>query len=336
MKAWQLHSFGIEHLKPGMAAVPEPKDNEILVRVGAVSLNFRDKAIMDGIYLPHLVPPSLIPVSDAAGTVVGIGKDVKKFRVGDRVVSHLYSHWRDGLPGPDESDFALGSPLAGGLAEYMILEADSAVLTPASLSDEEAATLPIAALTGWFSLVTYGNLKAGETVVIQGTGGVSIFGLQMAHALGARVILTTSSDEKGERVRALGADEVINYVKTPDWAGEVVRLTGGVGADHVLDVAGGNGINDSVRAARVGGRVSVIGFLAGQTAAVDLMPVIFRQTKIQGICVGHLKAFEEMNVAFDMYGIKPVIGKVYEFDEVIEAHRHMEKGAFGKIVIRVS
>jgi len=336
MKAWQLHAFGLEHLKAGEVAIPEPKSNEILIKVGAVSLNFRDKAMVDGIYLPHLVPERLIPVSDAAGTVVSIGKGVKRFKVGDRVVSHLYTHWRDGAPASNESEFALGSPLPGGLAENMILEADGAVLAPATLSDEEASTLPIAALTAWFSLVTYGNLKAGETVVIQGTGGVSIFGIQLAHALGARVILTTSSDEKGARARALGADEIINYVKTPDWATEVVRLTGGVGADHVMDVAGGDGINDSVRAARVAGRVSVIGFLTGQTAAVDLMPVIFKQTKIQGICVGHLKAFEEMNVAFDRYGIKPVVEKVYGFGEAVEAYRHLERGAFGKIVIKIA
>lgn len=226
-------------------------------------------------------------------------------------------------------------PYPGGLAEYMILEADSAVLAPESLTDEEASTLPIAALTAWFSLVTYGNLKAGETVVIQGTGGVSIFGLQIAHALGARVIVTTSSDSKGEKARELGADEIINYVKTPDWAKEVLRLTNGKGADQLLEVVGGEGLNDSVQATKVTGQISVIGFLAGQTTNLNLMQVIFKQTKIQGIAVGHLRAFEEMNKAFDQYQIKPVIEKVYPFEEAIGAYKHLAKGAFGKIVIKM-
>jgi NADPH:quinone reductase-like Zn-dependent oxidoreductase len=291
---------------------------------------------VDGIYEPEMIPKPLIPVSDAAGTIVSIGSEVTRFKVGDRVVSHLYSHWIEGAPAPNEPDFCLGAPLPGGLAEYMILEAESAVLAPASLTDEEASTLPIAALTAWFSLVTYGNLKAGETVVIQVTGGVSIFGLQIAHALGARVIVTTSSDEKGQKARELGADVIINYVKTPDWAKEVQGLTNGKGADQLLEVVGGQGLNDSVEATKVTGQISVIGFLAGQSTNLDLMRVIFKQTKIQGIAVGHLKAFEEMNKAFDEYNIKPVIEKVYAFEEAVAAYQHVAKGAFGKIVIKVS
>lgn len=335
MKAWQLHAFGLDNLKLGNVPIPVVKSNEILIKVGAVSLNFRDKAIVDGIYEPDLVPEKLIPVSDTVGTIVQVGADVSRFKLGDRVISHLYSHWIDGVPAPDEPAHCLGMPYPGGLAEYMILEADSAVLAPESLTDEEASTLPIAALTAWFSLVTYGKLKAGETVVIQGTGGVSIFGLQIAHALGARVIVTTSSDSKGEKARELGADEIINYVKTPDWAKEVLRLTNGKGADQLLEVVGGEGLNDSVQATKVTGQISVIGFLAGQTTNLNLMQVIFKQTKIQGIAVGHLRAFEEMNKAFDQYQIKPVIEKVYPFEEAIGAYKHLAKGAFGKIVIKM-
>jgi NADPH:quinone reductase-like Zn-dependent oxidoreductase len=336
MKAWQLHEFGLDNLTLGNVATPEPKAHEILIKVGAVSLNFRDKAIVDGIYEPEMIPKPLIPVSDAAGTVVSVGADVTKFKVGDRVISHLYSHWIDGAPASDEPDYCLGAPYPGGLAEYMILEAESAVLAPSTITDEEASTLPIAALTAWFSLVTYGKLKAGETVVIQGTGGVSIFGLQIAHALGAHVILTTSSDAKGQKAKELGADEIINYVTTPDWAKEVQRLTNGIGADQLLEVVGGEGLNESVKATKVTGQISVIGFLAGQTTNLDLMPIIFRQTKIQGIAVGHLTAFEEMNKAFDEYNIKPVIEKVYPFEQAVEAYQHLAKGAFGKIVIKVS
>jgi NADPH:quinone reductase-like Zn-dependent oxidoreductase len=336
MRAWQLHNFGLNNLSLDTITTPEPKSHEILIKVGAVSLNFRDKAIVDGIYEPDMIPKPLIPVSDAAGTVVAIGNDVTKFKVGDRVISHLYSHWIDGAPAPDEPDYCLGAPYPGGLAEYMILEAESAVLAPSTITDEEASTLPIAALTAWFSLVTYGKLKTGETVVIQGTGGVSIFGLQIAHALGARVIVTTSSDAKGEKAKELGADEIINYVTTPDWAKEVQRLTNGIGADQLLEVVGGEGLNDSIEATKVTGQISVIGFLAGQTTNLDLMRIIFRQTKIQGIAVGHLTAFEEMNKAFDEYNIKPVIEKVYPFEQAVEAYQHLAKGAFGKIVIKVS
>ena len=336
MKAWQLKGFGLDNLKLEDIALPTPGANEVLIKVGAVSLNFRDKAIVDGIYEPDMVPNPLTPVSDAAGTIVEIGADVTRFKVGDRVTSHLYSKWIEGAPAPNEPDFCFGSPLPGGLAEYMIIHEQSAVLAPSTLTDEEASTLPIAALTAWYSLVTYGNLQKGDSVLIQGTGGVSIFGIQLANTLGAKVIVTTSSNEKGEWARKLGAQEVINYVQTPDWASEVVRLTDGKGVDQLLEVVGGDGLNDSVKATKVTGQISVIGFLAGQTTDLNLMQVIFRQTKIQGIAVGNRSAFEEMNKAFDQYNIKPVIDKVYRFEEAIEAYQHLAKGAFGKIVIKIS
>lgn len=336
MKAWQLHAFGLENLKLGTVKVPTPGPNEVLIKVGAVSLNFRDKAIVDGIYEPEMIPKPLIPVSDAAGTVVRVGSNVSRFKVGDRVTSHLYSMWIDGAPAPNEPDYCFGAPLPGGLAEYMIIHEESAVTAPDTLSDEEASTLPIAALTAWYSLVTYGNLKAGETVVIQGTGGVSIFGIQIAHALGARVIATTSSDKKGEQAKALGADEIVNYIKTPDWASEVQKLTKGKGADQVLEVVGGEGLNDSVQAIKVAGQIAVIGFLAGQTTNLNLMQVLFRQVRIQGIAVGNRTAFEEMNKVFDQYKIKPVIDTVYPFEKAIEAYQHLARGAFGKIVIKIS
>jgi NADPH:quinone reductase-like Zn-dependent oxidoreductase len=336
MKAWQLHAFGLENLTLDKVAIPVPGPNDVLIKVGAVSLNFRDKAIVDGIYEPEMIPKPLIPVSDAAGTIVQIGSNVTRFKIGDRVTSHLYSKWIDGAPGPNEPDFCFGAPLPGGLAEYMIIHEESAVLAPGTLTDEQASTLPIAALTAWYSLVTYGDLKAGETVVVQGTGGVSIFGIQIAHALGARVIATTSSDEKGRQARELGADEIINYVKTPNWAKEVQRLTNGKGADQLLEVVGGQGLNDSVEATKVTGQIAVIGFLAGQTTNLDLMRVIFKQTKIQGIAVGHRTAFEEMNKAFDQFNIKPVIDTIYPFEKAIDAYKHLARGPFGKIVIKVS
>lgn len=336
MKAWQLKGFGLDNLKLEDIAMPILGKNEVLIKVGAVSLNFRDKAIVDGIYEPEMVPNPLTPVSDASGTIVQIGANVTRFKPGERVTSHLYSKWVDGAPAHNEPDFCFGSPLPGGLAEYMIIHEESAVLAPSSLTDEEASTLPIAALTAWYSLVTYGNLQKGDSVLIQGTGGVSIFGIQLANALGARVIVTTSSNEKGERALKLGAQTVINYIETPDWAAEVIKLTDGKGVDQILEVVGGDGLNDSVKATKVTGQISVIGFLAGQTTDLNLMQVIFRQTKIQGIAVGNRTAFEEMNKAFDQYNIKPVIEKVYQFEDAIEAYHHLAKGAFGKIVIKIS
>jgi NADPH:quinone reductase-like Zn-dependent oxidoreductase len=308
----------------------------LLVRVGAVSLNFRDKAIVDGIYEPHLVPKPLIPVSDAAGTVVATGSGVTRFRVGDRVNSHLYSRWIDGAPGPNEPAYCFGSPLPGGLAEYMIIHEDSAVRAPDGMSDEEASTLPIAALTAWYSLVDFGQLASGQTVLVQGTGGVSIFALQIATALGAEVIVTSSSDRNLAAVKELGAHAGVNYRTTPDWAAEVLKQTDGNGVDLLLDVVGGDGINQSVAATKAAGRIAQIGFLTGQTSALNLMPVIFRQTTLRGIAVAPRTAFDRMNVYLQEKKIRPVIDRVYDFDEARDAYAHLAKGAFGKIVVKVA
>ena len=334
MKAWLLNDFGLENLVLGEAPTPEPKAGELLVKVGAVSLNFRDKAIVDGIYEPHLVPKPLIPVSDAAGTVVAVGAGVSRFKVGDRVNSHLYSRWLDGPPGPDEPAYCIGSPLPGGLAEYMIIHEDSAVGAPGNMSDEEASTLPIAALTAWYALVDFGEVQPGETVLVQGTGGVSIYAVQLASALGARVIITSSSDEKLAAAKALGAAAGVNYHTHSNWEQEVLRLTEGKGVDLTLDVAGGNGINQSVAATRAGGRIAQIGFLTGQSTQLDLMPLIFRQTTLRGIAVAPRSSFDRMNAFLNENAIRPVIDKVYPFEQAREAYEHMARGAFGKVVIK--
>ncbi|RPD99727.1 NAD(P)-dependent alcohol dehydrogenase [Candidatus Pantoea deserta] len=335
MKAWLLKDFGLANLQPEEIATPTPGPGELLVRVGAVSLNFRDKAIVEGFYEPHLVPKPLIPVSDAAGTVVATGDGVTRFAVGDRVNSHLYSRWIDGEPAADEPAWCLGMPLPGGLAEYMILHENSAVKAPAHMSDEQAATLPIAALTAWYALMDVGNLQPGQTVLVQGTGGVSVFAAQIAHAHGARVIATSSNDENLERIKALGADEGINYKTHPNWSQKVLELTGGKGVDITLDVAGGNGINQSVAATKVAGLVAQVGFLAGQTSQLDLMPVIFRQTTLRGIAVAPRTSFDRMNPFLDRHKIAPEIERVYSFDDAIAAFNHLSRGAFGKIVISI-
>jgi len=336
MKAWLLKDFGLKNLELGDVPIPVPLPGELLVKVGAVSLNFRDKAIVDGIYEPHLVPKDLIPVSDAAGTVVAVGDDVTRFKAGDRVNSHLYSHWIDGEPAADEPAYCLGSPLPGGLAEYMIIHEDSAVRAPAGMSDEEASTLPIAALTAWYSLMDVGHLQPGQTVLVQGTGGVSIFAAQIAAAHGARVIATSSSDANLDKVKALGVSAGINYRTYPDWEQKVLELTGGKGVDLTIDVAGGAGLNKSVLATKAGGVIAQVGFLTGQVTQLQLMPVIFRQTTIRGIAVAPRTSFDRMNPFLDKHGIRPVIDKVYAFEEAVQAYKHLARGAFGKVVIKVS
>ena len=333
MKAWELRDSGLQNLKLVESATPTPGPHELLVRVAAVSLNYRDKAIVDGNYPPHLIPRPLVLVSDAAGVVAEIGPGVTRFAVGARVTTHFFSRWIDGEPGPSEEAHCFGGPLPGGLAEFMIVHEDSAVEAPTSLSDAEAATLPIAALTAWFALVERGGLEAGQTVLTQGTGGVSIFAVQIAAAMGARVIATSSSDAKLDRVRALGATDVINYVKTPDWQQVARELTADRGVDQILEVVGGVSINRSIEAARVGGYVAVVGFLGSQQATIDLVPLFFRRVRIQGIAVGHRKAFEAMNRFVEAHAIKPVIDSIYPFEDAIAAFDHLSRGAFGKVVI---
>lgn len=336
MKAWQLKDFGLNNLELNETPTPKPGPGDLLVKVGAVSLNFRDKAIVDGIYEPHLVPKLLIPVSDAAGTVVEVGDGVTRFKVGDRVNSHLYSRWIEGAPKPNEPQYCFGMPLPGGLAEYMVIHEDSAVGAPENMTDIEASTLPIAALTAWYSLVDVANIQPGQFVLVQGTGGVSVFAIQLATAMGAKVIVTSSRDENLEAVKELGAWAGINYRTTPAWEHEVLKLTNGIGVDITLDVAGGEGINQSVQATKVQGIVAQIGFLTGQTSKLDLMPVIFRQTTIRGIAVAPRASFDRMNVFLAKHKIRPVVDKAYDFKDAKLAYEHLAKGPFGKVVIKVN
>ncbi|WP_104137780.1 NAD(P)-dependent alcohol dehydrogenase [Arthrobacter sp. ZGTC131] len=336
MRAWTLDEFGLENLNLREVPTPTPGPHELLVKVSAVSLNYRDKALVDGIYAPEKMPKGLIPVADSAGIVAAVGEGVTKYRVGDRVTSHFYSTWHDGPWLPEYADFQTGGPLNGGLAEYQILGEDNVVPTPSNMTDAEASTLPIAALTPWFVLREYRNLKAGDSVLVQGTGGVSIFAIQLASALGARVIVTSSSDEKLVQAKELGATDTINYRTTPDWAGAVLELTEGQGVDVVLDVVGGEALRDSVRAAKGNGLVAVIGFLEGQTASIDLMDVIWHQTHIQGIAVGHLRSFRELVRFLDEHTIQPVVDSTFAFEDAPRAYEKLAKGAFGKIVINIA
>ena len=337
MRAWQLHRFGLDGLQLDRPATPVPGPQEVLIKVSAVALNFRDKAIIDGVYDPEILKGGpLILVGDAVGVVTQTGGEVTRVKTGDRVTSHLYSQWVDGSPGTHESKCMFGGPLPGGLAESMVLHENGVVPAPAYLSDEEAATLPTAALTAWSALVNFVRHEPGDTVLVQGTGGVSLFAIQMAAAMGLRVIVLTSSDEKGQKAMALGATHVVNYVQTPAWENVALELTGGCGVDQVLDVVGGEGVNQSIKAARMDGLVSLIGFLGHPEVKFSLIPALYRQTRLQGMTVGHRTAFEAMNVFLVQHQIRPVIDRFFAFEDALEAFRHLGKGALGKVVIRVA
>ena len=335
MKAWESQANGLAHLKRVDRPTPTPGPGELLVRVAAVSLNNRDQDIIDGNYPPEATPRPLIPVSDAAGVVAATGPGVTRFRAGDRVVTHFFSRWVDGEPGPDEERWNYGGPLDGGLAEYMIAPEGGVVAAPPGLTDAEASTLPIAALTAWFALVERGGLRPGESVLVQGTGVVALFALQLAAAMGARVLVTSGRADRLDRLRSLGAADVIDSRATPDWDQAVRELTDGRGVDHVVDIAGGASLNRSIAAARVGGRVAVVGYLAGLEATINLMPVFLRRTQIQGIAVGHRAAFERLNRFIAEHRIRPVIDSVYPFEDAIAAFERRAGGAFGKVVIAV-
>ncbi|WP_326503334.1 NAD(P)-dependent alcohol dehydrogenase [Rothia nasimurium] len=333
MRAWQLKDFGIDSLEQVDINKPTINDHQILIKVNAVSLNYRDKAIVEGNYTPDLITFPIIPVSDASGEVVEIGSAVTRFKVGDRVTSHMFTTWLDGKPQGNEVEHALGATIDGGLAEYMVLNEDATVHTPSTLSDKEASTLPVAAFTVWFSLVEYGSIKAGDRVLVLGTGGVSIFAIQIASALGAEVIVTSSSDEKLEKARKLGATHTINYSTTPNWEDQILALTGGQGVEHIIEVVGGSSINKSIKALAFQGNIYVIGFLDDMNAQVNLFDLLAKQAKLQGINVGHHRAFEDFTRALNQLDIKPEIDSVYSFDEAKTAYQRLFDGALGKVVI---
>jgi NADPH:quinone reductase-like Zn-dependent oxidoreductase len=336
MKRWALGALGRDHLKLTEATVPAPGPREILVEVSAVSLNYRDKMVIEGTMpLPLAFP--FTPASDLAGRVVATGAEVTRFAAGDRVISTFVPGWIDGTgPGTARTPAytTLGGSHPGVLAEYVVLHEDWAVASPRSLSDAEASTLPCAGLTAWFALVERGRLSAGQTVVVQGTGGVALFGLQIAAAHGAEVIVTSGDDAKLARARALGARHGINR-RTQDWVPEVYRITGDRGADHILEIIGGANLGRSIEAAAVGGRVHVIGVLEGFQVSGPTAPLMLKHLTIEGIGVGHRRALEDLVRAVDRAGIKPVIDAEHAFADLPAALDHLDRGAFGKVVVKV-
>lgn len=337
MKRWQLSSFGLSNLECVEVPVPVPGRREVLVRVAAASLNYRDRLVIEGQLLPELPAMPFVPVSDMAGEVIAVGADVSRHKAGDRVMANFWTEWLDGEP-PSQMirhGLSMGGPLPGVLAEYVVLHEDIAVGAPASLTDVEAATLPVAGLTAWFALVEAGGLKAGETVLVHGTGGVALFGLQFANAVGAKVIVTSRSNDKLERAKALGAAGVINTSVTPEWSAAALELTGGRGMDHVLELIGGDNLRQSAAALASGGRIAQIGFLNDLEIRLSAIPMMLKRAIIQGVSVGHRRALDDMNRAIDMWSIKPVIDQTYGFEEAPAAFARLEEGPFGKIVISI-
>jgi len=334
MKAFQiLGSFGLENLKPVELPDPQPGAGQVLVRMRAASLNYRDLVVLKGGYGPRQKLPR-IPVSDGAGEIAAVGQGVHRVKPGDRVVICFSPGWLEGPPTQEKMDASLGAFVDGVLCESIVLSEDAVLPIPAHLSFEEAATLPCAAVTAWTALFVEDRVGPAHTVVVQGTGGVSLFALQFARLAGARVIVTSSSTQKLQRARELGAAEGINYKTTPDWEKEVRRLTGGAGADHIVEVGGAGTLNRSLGCLRMGGMISMIGVLAGASAEVRTTMILFRAARIHGIFVGSRASFEEMNRAIALHGLRPVISDTFPFAEAPAALKHLESGShFGKIVL---
>lgn len=334
MRAYLVDSTGgIDAVKRVDLPDPSPKPGEVLVRIRANSLNYRDLGITRGGYARNDKRP-VIPLSDGAGEVVALGEGATRFKAGDRVVANFFRDWIAGDVTEEQMHSSLGGGIDGTLCELVSLPEEAWLPIPDHLSFEEAATLPCAAVTAWQALVSLGRLKAGDTVLTLGTGGVSIFALQFAKLHGATVIVTSSSDGKLGRAKALGADHGINYGTTPDWHDEARRLTGGRGVDHVIELGGPGTFEKSLAATAVSGRVSLIGVLTGAAGAVNPMAALYNRITVQGIYVGSVEMFAAMNRAISGSKLRPVIDRTFGFEEALDAYRYLKSGAhFGKVVI---
>ncbi|HXF45925.1 MAG TPA: NAD(P)-dependent alcohol dehydrogenase [Burkholderiaceae bacterium] len=336
MRVFQIEGdWGFDHLKLATRPEPKPSPGQVLLKMKAASLNYRDLVVPNRGYGSFTGNLPLIPVSDGVGEVVEVGAGVTRVQVGDRVCPCFAQGWIAGDPDLDRLTQTLGGPIDGTMADYMCLSEDGVVKAAAHLSDEEAATLPCAALTAWSALVTYERLAPGARVLVQGTGGVALFALQFAKLLGAHVTVISSSDEKLARAQQLGADAGINYKTTPEWYKPARELTGGRGFDHIVELGGEKTLPQSLRAIRPGGTISMIGVLSGAALAAPLGHVVTRQVRLQGITVGHRDGFEAMMRALEQHRLRPVIDRVFRFEELKEALAYLKSGAhFGKICIR--
>jgi NADPH:quinone reductase-like Zn-dependent oxidoreductase len=329
MRVYQLDRLGsLDGLVLVERDIPSPSAGEVLVQVRASSLNFRDKIIVDGWY-PAPVPPGRVPLSDAAGDVVAVGAGVTRFKTGDRVINSFFPNWFGGSFNAMPEAYVVDRD--GWLTEYKVISVEALVSMPEHLTFEEAATLPCAAVTAWSALA---GVKAGETVLTQGMGGVSLFAVQLAKAFGARVIATTSGPVKALRLRELGADEVIDYRASPDWADQVRALTGGRGVDRVVEVGGPGTLAQSVKAVAYGGQISLVGVLAGAEGGIDFMTMFLSQATFQPIVVGSRRDLEDLCRVMKQHEIRPVIDSVFSFDEAKAGWSHYAgRKVTGKVVI---
>ncbi|MGI9056724.1 MAG: zinc-dependent alcohol dehydrogenase family protein [Pyrinomonadaceae bacterium] len=336
MKVYEINEFGIENLTLAEREKPEPKESEVLVKFHAASLNYRDLMMVKGAYDPRLKTP-LVPLSDGAGEVVAIGEAVTKWKIGDKVCPIFMQGWTDGEIDAAKARTALGGDLDGCLREFGAFNENGLVRFPDYLSYEDAACLPCAAVTAYNALFVSGQMKSADSILLQSTGGVSIFALQMASVLGTRIIITSSSDEKLERAKNLGAGDLINYKTREDWDKAVLELTEKRGVDHVVEVGGAGTLQKSLNAVTVGGHIAVIGVLSG-AGEINPVSILMKSVRLQGIFVGSRQMFEQMNLMLCQHTyLKPIVDKKFEFGEVKDALSYMESGAhFGKIVIRIS
>lgn len=331
MKRWEFRPQK-GHLILADVAIPEPGPREILVEVRAVSLNYRDGALLGGA-MASAPADVMVPGSDMSGDVVAVGSDTTRFSPGDRVISADTMNWIDGPAPPYETNSV---PILGRLAEYVCVHEEQLVSPPQSLTHVEASTLPVAGLTAWFAMVELGRVRAGQTVIVQGTGGVSLFAIQFAVAHGARVIVVTSSADKIERAKALGAADGIDRQTSPDWDQKVLEMTGGLGAHHVVEMSGGDNVARSVEALALGGRISLVGLMGSTEMRAPIIPMLFKRAEIVAIGVGHRRAQEDMVTAIDQLGLRPVIDEIYSFEHAPEAIEHLRRGPFGKVVVSLS
>ena len=333
MLAGQFPSFGVDSLEFVESPIPQPGPGEVLVRVYAISLNYRDLLMVKGLYNPKLKLPR-IPCSDGAGEVAAVGEGVTRWKTGDRVAGIFMQNWLDGPLTPAKSKGALGGDIDGMLAEYVVLRDTGLVRLPEHLSFAEAATLPCAAVTAWNALAA-GRLKPGATVLILGTGGVSIFALQLARMMGVRVLGISGSTAKLERACSLGLDAGLNYRESPAWDRWVLEQTGGEGVDLVIEVGGVGTLPRSLGAIRMGGVIAQIGVLAGNAEPLPLATILHKQARIQGIYVGSRKDFEEINKAITLTGLRPV-AEIFPWSKAREVMARMEAAShFGKLVLTV-
>ncbi|MHA7847490.1 zinc-dependent alcohol dehydrogenase family protein [Serratia sp. D1N4] len=334
MQSYRFEQFGnLDHLALHQEDMPVPQAREVLVRVRATSLNYRDLAIIKGQYtLPS--SPGNIPLSDAAGEVIQVGERVERFKVGDRVVNSFTPRWFGGDFQASARDELYGSDRDGWLTEYKVVSEESLLSLPDYLSFEQGATLPCAAVTAWAALNGDRPIKAGDTVLTLGSGGVSMFAIQLAKAMGAKVIATTSSEAKAAQLKALGADEVISYVQHPEWSQEVLRLTAGKGVNRVIEVGGPGTLNQSILSICIGGELALIGFVAQDAVAIDFFSLFKSTARFRVISVGSRDDFEQMNRAFTQHKIMPVIDSVFPFAEAKRAWQRFDsRQHVGKIVI---